>query len=448
VVQATPALSVQFCRFPGCFEAPRPASGPGKPPAYCDTVVDERGQPAHTAVRSMRMRNRLRSGGPRAAAAAVPSDQSNERPVSRARYTVPDLVERVERLVTEQQAMTSRALADLQSTVALLGDDEARAAEIESVQHDTNRLVEEAKGETLAAEKAARSARATAEQARTAEAEAIVAAEEALARAERIETDAAERIEAAEQRQQEQAEADQARVGVAELAADDARAELERVRTDATERIAAATADAEEHKRRVVADRDHVLAERQAEADAQVESALQELQQVRAEADQRVRDADRATSRAEQAAEDARADRHRQVEQVTRLQGELAEARERLEAAEQRHRAERDRQAEQLREAADQATAARVELATATAQLDTERAAHEREQQAAVERLNEARAQARQDADQRVIELRSTYETRLADEQARHTGEMEQLRHQLAEATTTTRRRRGDKEDQ
>src|SRR5437660_1128535 len=49
-----PALRVQFCRFPGCFNPPRPASGPGKPPAYCDTVKDERGEPAHTAVRSMR----------------------------------------------------------------------------------------------------------------------------------------------------------------------------------------------------------------------------------------------------------------------------------------------------------------------------------------------------------------------------------------------------------
>jgi hypothetical protein len=92
----------------------------------------------------MRMRHRLRSGEPRTTAAPVPSDQSNERPVSRARYTVPDLVDRVTRVVTEQQAVTTRALADLKSTVALLGDDEARAAEIERLQHDTNRLIEEA----------------------------------------------------------------------------------------------------------------------------------------------------------------------------------------------------------------------------------------------------------------------------------------------------------------
>jgi hypothetical protein len=93
----------------------------------------------------------------------------------------------------------------------------------------------------------------------------------------------------------------------------------------------------------------------------------------------------------------------------------------------------------------------RVELATATTQLDAERAAHQREQQAATELLNDIRAQGRHDAEQRVNELRSTYETWLANEQARHTSEMEQLRHQLTEAAvttqTTTRRRRGGKED-
>jgi colicin import membrane protein len=285
-VQATAALAVQFCRFPGCFHPPRPAIGPGKPPAYCQSVLDERGQPAHTAVRSMRMRHRLRSPSPRTTPPPEPGDQAGERPVSWARASVPQLVARVERLIADSQTMITRALTDLQATVTLLGDDEARAAELESVHHDSTQAIEAAKGDKLAAEQSAREARASAERARAEQAEAIAAAEEALARAEQIEAEAAERITAAEGR---------------------------------------------------------------------------------------VHDAEEATSRAEQAAQDARAERDRQAEQITRLQTELEWLRQRTETDQQHHRSELHRLEAQLRQASEQATATRVELATTTAQLAAER---------------------------------------------------------------------------
>lgn len=417
-----PALRVQLCRFPGCFNPPRPASGPGKPPVYCEVVRDERGEPAHTAVRSMRARNRLRAGGPRTVAASAAGDQANERPVSWARTSVPDLVARVEKLVTDQQAATNRALADLRSTVALLGDDEARAAELESVQHDTATSIEQATGQRLAAEQGAREARAAAERARTGEAEAIRAAEEALERTERAETEAAARIDAAEQRARQQADADAERVRLAEDAADQARqaqANAERAaqeandaaetaRREASEQVTAAREEALEHQRRTIAERDRVLAERQAALDAQ-------LAQIRTDAEGKVREAERATARAEQAAEDARTDRDRLAEQLARLQAELVAARTRTEATEQRHRGERVELETQLRTATEQATTARVELATITAQLAGERAGRESDRQAAQDRLTEAREQAHANADQRVAELRATYEERLAE---------------------------------
>jgi hypothetical protein len=448
-VQAVPAVAVQFCRFPGCFEPPRTATGPGKPPAYCDTVVDERGQPAHTAVRSMRTRNRLRSGGPRVAPTPTPGDQANERPVSWARTSVPDLVARVERVVADQQAATAQALSDLRSTVALLGDDEARAAELESVQHDTAEEVEKAKGLRLAAQQQAREARADTERARTAEAEALAAAEEALARVERIEADAAERVEAAEQRvreagqqAQQQAETDQARVDAAEQAADAARTELDRMRVDATDRITTAEADAEEHKRQVIADRDRTLAERQAEANALVKAAQQGAQQIRDQAEQRVREADQAVARADQAAKDAHAERDRQIELVTQLQVELAAQRDKFDTAEQRHRAEtdrvrdghqaeRDRLTEQLRDVTEKAAQVRADLAAITAQREAEQTAHERERQAASDRLDQVREQARADAEQRLADQRTAYDDRLAADQARHDKEVAGLRQQL-----------------
>lgn len=86
----------------------------------------------------------------------------------------------------------------------------------------------------------------------------------------------------------------------------------------------------------------------------------------------------------------------------------------------------------QLRKATEQATAARVELGTLTGQLDSERAGRQADRQTAQARLTEAREQARADADQRVAELRITYEERLAEVRDRAERDLEQLRRELA----------------
>lgn len=247
VVDQVPALKTRVCGYPECFNPPRAAVKAGRPPAYCDTARDARGEDAHTAIRSMRRRQQLRDGvtGPVTEPEAVSS--GGERPVSYARENVPVTAARVERSVTDGVAAISRSLQELRQQVALVGDEEAAAAEIEGIRHDAAQEVELATGAKLNAERQMRQHKSAADQAGSELAEAIAAAEEANARADRIETDAAE-----------QAQRDQAAVEAAQ-------SDAARVRQEAERDVAAARADAEALVEQVAAERDRVLAERQAE---------------------------------------------------------------------------------------------------------------------------------------------------------------------------------------
>lgn len=361
LVSDTPALDVQLCRFPGCFHPRRAATGAGRAPAYCDVVRDARGEPAHNAVRSMRMRARIKAGERPTAASIETEEPAGERVVSMARATIPVQVARVETLVTDLQAEIIRALTNLRDQVELVGDDEARLAEIDAIRHDTAKEVEALRGERLTADTTAREARTDAAAARRELDEAIAAAEDAAQRAERIETDAAAQAERDAQ------------------AVTDARTNAEQTRTRANEEIREAKAAAKraeataaEHRRRVNEDRDQTLAQWQTDHDTEIarirtdahtqveeirtDHAAQ-LEAIRTSADARVTEATNAADQArrDQAAAAAAAEQANTHvaaaqattqalhTQATQLRADIERLQARLDEAEQRHRDELDR---------------------------------------------------------------------------------------------------------
>lgn len=99
----------------------------------------------------MRLRNWLESGA--VPAEPVPDDPAGARPVSLARMSIPEQIARVEQVAESATTQLTNAIGELRRQVALVGDDEARAAEIESVRYDEGKKVEEARGAQLAAER-------------------------------------------------------------------------------------------------------------------------------------------------------------------------------------------------------------------------------------------------------------------------------------------------------
>ena len=430
LVRMTSALDAQICRFPGCFHPPQPP-GKTKPFRYCTVVRDAQGRPKHTATRAMRLRNWLEAGAlPQAE--PVTDDPGGVRPVSLARMSIPDQIARVEQVAESATAQLTNAIGELRRQVALVGDDEARAAEIESVRYDEGRKVEEAKGAQLAAERAARKARQGADAAEQARAEAVEAAEEANIRADNAEQAAAE-----------QAEHDAQAVAVAQAAAEQARADADTAIAEANDNVQQVTADAEARVADAVADAARRIADAEqaaqqrietAEAEAQdrireaAQNAEQEITRIRAETDTAVAtaqaEAQTAQSAAESAADQMRAAQNDATEArraSARDEAAAAAAREelanvradrerlqsRLDAAESRHRTELDaangridtlqtrlndnqqaHQDELRRLAAERATERTQDEARAVTQLESIRAAHAAQVESLNERIN------------------------------------------------------------
>ena len=108
----------ETCKFPGCANAPEPASAkPGRPPEYC---VD----PAHNPVSAWRERKRLAD----AERGVATSEADVEQPVTMARVTGAEMLRQMRDLAGQLAGVTER----LTGAVATLGDPGAAEAEVEA----------------------------------------------------------------------------------------------------------------------------------------------------------------------------------------------------------------------------------------------------------------------------------------------------------------------------
>ena len=206
----------ETCKFPGCANAPEPASAkPGRPPEYC---VD----PAHNPVAAWRERKRLAD----AERGVTTSEADVEQPVTMARVTGAEMLRQMRDLAGQLAGVTER----LTGAVATLGDPGAAEAEVE------------------AARRAAEQRAAAAESARA----------DAELRAERADQSRAMADEAAEQMSEhlaaEQARAREAHDRLAEATAAHA-VEVDRIREETQARITIADEDRDSAIARAEADK-------------------------------------------------------------------------------------------------------------------------------------------------------------------------------------------------
>lgn len=426
LVEMTPALDALLCRFPGCFHPRRPAEKT-KPFAYCAHVRDAQGRQKHTPTRSMRLRNWLEAGAlPQAE--PVTDDPAGVRPVSLARMSIPSQIERVEQAAEQMSAQLTRAMDDLRKQVALIGDDEARLAEIESLRHDEAQKVEAAKGAQLAAERAARTARQTADTAEQARIEAVEAAEEANTRA-----DLAERTAA------EQAERDAQAVAEAQAAAEQARSNADTAIAEANTRIQQATDNAEARIAAAQSAADARIQEAEHAAQQRIDAAETEAEQHSLAAEQRAdqeiarirTEADTAVTAAQEEARTARAGAEHAETQTRAAQDDATEARRvsaRDEAAAAaardelaRVRDERDRLQQRLD---DTESRHRTELAAANTRLDALQSRLDDAQRLHQDELRRLAAERAQD------EARSA--TQFESIQSAHAAQVELLQHRIS----------------
>jgi chromosome segregation ATPase len=283
---------------------------------YCDL-------PGHTRAKAFAARREFERGSPGGFGRPVDQLVVADRPVSYGRASFEALLSRFEQVADEHRDQLGVIMAEAEALVRTVADVDAAAFEVEEAHRAAEIRIGQAQTAQAAAERAAGAAR-----------------REAAA--------------ALEEKAQADAVTEQAQDGQRAAAA-----ELEEVRAAAAVAIAQAQEGAEAHQRETIAERDRVLAEReadmrqhidqtQADARAQVTAIRNEVDAAKAQAEQLVR-----TMRGELA--DA-------ASAVTRAQAEQAAA---------ERAAEMDRAA----------------VAQLRAQLDTERSDHHRQ-------LTEARREA------------------------------------------------------
>src|SRR5580658_144964 len=112
----TPATARNTCKHPGCGQPAAPATGPGRPPEYCEG----RG---HTKVTAWRERRRLA-----AAAAGTTTAADTDKPLTHARLTGAELL-RSWRTEADRAAGIVELLRD---AIETLTDPTAAEAEIEA----------------------------------------------------------------------------------------------------------------------------------------------------------------------------------------------------------------------------------------------------------------------------------------------------------------------------
>jgi chromosome segregation ATPase len=302
----TPAPARNTCKHPGCTEPAATASGPGRPPEYCEG----RG---HTKVTAWRERRRLAA----AAAGITAGPADTDTPVTMARVTGAELL----RLLRVEADRVSDIATRLRQAVETVTDPTAAEAEVEAVRAAAEQRAAAAEARAAAAEQRA----AEADQWR---AEADSAADEMTA-----------------QLASAQARADQAQAACA-AAETDRDAATEHARQDAAARIAAADAE-----------RDATIEQARAEADKRVsaaEAARDQARHTAEQAEQAGRLAQQEATRAQAAEQAAQAETSRvradAEKMLASFRADAARDRDEL-RADLRARAERgERQADAYRD--------------------------------------------------------------------------------------------------
>jgi colicin import membrane protein len=318
------------CRYPTCYDARQPATGTGRPSAYC-------GNPEHNAVNNHRARQYLLKVT--AAAGGTPEspskhDPSSAPPVESLRNSRSSVINHITLLQSHLERYVT--------TLANMSDPDVSAAQIQAALDQANARIAEAQ-QRVSAEQALRLAGETA----------LLAAQEE-ARSEREAAEQAieqlEEAEAAAQREREEAER---RIGEIQQDRDDA---LERMRVETQQQRAALEQQARE-----------AIAHAQAETSTAQEEARQ--------ANVAALDARAQAATAERLVNEAHASLQRERAEIDRLRGEhaeaIAEARRRAEAdrAEARTALERERaEVDRLR---TELTATRKQAEQATVRADT-----------------------------------------------------------------------------
>lgn len=385
----TPLLKTRFCRFPLCFNPPRPphqaedgSRRGGNPPAYCSDGVDERRHPHDDPQYAKRRREALRREHQDSPTDAASTPDKNTRPASQARTTMATHVQTIVHSLNQVVG----AVGELKDLAERASDEAVHIAEIEAIQADADERVAHEQGLRLAAE--AREHAAVEDAKRMAS-----DIEEIQTILDRLtEQAAADRAAREEAIANEAAAADRAVQAVHDA---DLRVTAERERAD--QEVAEAKATFEQQLR----DREEEMAALVAAADAAREEAL-------AEADQREREAAVAVAASQQAATDAQDALRVAQDELDRLRQETAEL---------------------LRDNAklrDAAIAREQAIEITLAELNT---THQRQQDALQSKIDQLRTQADQ--------ARSEHERAVAALQVKHERDLEA---RLAEAAATAAR--------
>ncbi len=310
-VFASPLLKNLFCRFPLCFNPPRPpgqaedgSRRPGNPPAYCVDGVDEYGKPHNDPKYAGRRREALRKqrGALGASAQREQDAEPDDRPVSQARGAVQAQVTEVVRRFEEVSDQVQR----LTELAERAGDDDLRYEEIRAVQLEAQESVARESRRRLEAQEAQR------------------AAEQETNRL------ASELEEAADIISQltEEAASDRAARDEAGARATGAAAEAEQARRDAEERVAAERERSDHAIATAKVKLDQELHVRMDEMDRRVAAANAERDDALTSAAERERTAGEQAAAAQQAASDARAARDEAAAEVRQLRQENTSLRE------------------------------------------------------------------------------------------------------------------------
>jgi colicin import membrane protein len=265
----TPTAARNTCKHPGCGEPAAAATGPGRPPEYCEG----RG---HTKVTAWRERRRLTA----VQAGITTSPADSDSPVTMAKVTGAELL----RALGAEADRVSSIADRLRQAVETLTDPTAAEAEVEAIRAAAEQRAASAEARAASAEQRA----AEADQLRT---DAEAAAEEMAAQ-----MDTAQALAAQAEAARAAAEADRdaaieqahqdadTRIAAAEA---DRGAAIEQVRTEASQQVSAAAADRDQALARAArAEQAAQLAEHAtARAQAAEQAARAETGRVRADAE-------------------------------------------------------------------------------------------------------------------------------------------------------------------
>lgn len=366
------------CQFPAgpdglvCGERIARSGAPGRPARYCEN-------PDHTRAKAFAARRafeRVAAGGPAVEVElGVPG-----RPVTDGRSAFGALLARFEEAVQqaqraagEQQAQLAAILQRATEVVRTVSDPDAAGYEVEQIQRAASVMVAQAQTAQAAAERDAREARNKAEREAELRAQAEEAAEEALR-----ELDAG-RAEMAEAIARITAET-QTTVAGHQQRAEQACEELARVHAEAAEAVTAARTEAQAHQRRTLAERDRILAEREAGMRGQIEqaeaAAAEQVVTARAGAQEQVQTAQRTVEEAHAKLRAAQQEAADAISARTRADAEKDAA----DRAARRDQATTERLREELVEVRQQhredMAAVRADLTQERAAIATERTTH------------------------------------------------------------------------